>query len=249
MKNQGEEGVLYYLDKSEDIMRACDKLVRTWRTHGSPLGDRRVKETMNRTISKTADKLEQWRDNSNTEDTLTFLTLIETSLDEIREMDTTILRVEEEAATEFPSLLKLLTEKTKKFGNNPQIREWSYEVMSIRPPPLSKNEENCTEEILDHIEKGWQGEEWAINIPQIVNEILGQNLFAARTPPATRINHATDGIQWIRMEELGPLTNRCRAVRTLNEKRRKTQRGTIDKNTNSEQLEFECQPVGKTTVL
>jgi len=117
------------------------------------------------------------------------------------------------------------------------------------PPPLSKNEENCTEEILDHIEKGWQGEEWAINIPQIVNEILGQNLFAARTPPATRINHATDGIQWIRMEELGPLTNRCRAVRTLNEKRRKTQRGTIDKNTNSEQLEFECQPVGKTTVL
>ena len=138
MKNQGEEGVLYYLDKSEDIMRACDKLVRTWRTHGSPLGDRRVKETMNRTISKTADKLEQWRDNSNTEDTLTFLTLIETSLDEIREMDTTILRVEEEAATEFPSLLKVLTEKTKKFGNNPQIREWSYEVMSIRPPPLIK---------------------------------------------------------------------------------------------------------------
>jgi len=44
------------------------------------------------------------------------------------------------------------------------------------------------------------------------------------------------------MEELGKaLTNRCRAVRMLNEKRRKTQRGTIDRHTYSEQLEFECQ--------
>jgi len=86
---------------------------------------------MNQTISKTVDELEQWRDKSSTEDTLTSLTLIETSLDEIREMDTTILREEEEAATEFPSLLKVLTEKTKKFGNNPRIREWWYEVMSI----------------------------------------------------------------------------------------------------------------------
>jgi len=135
LRNQDEEGVLFYLDKSEEIMRACDKLLRTWKTHGSPLGDRKVKETMYRTISKTADELEQWRDNSSTDNTLTSLTLIKTSLDEIREMDTAILREEEEAANKFPSLLKLLINKTRIFGNNPQIREWWYEVMSIRPPP------------------------------------------------------------------------------------------------------------------
>jgi len=99
-------------------------------------------------------------------------------------MDTSILREEEEAATEFPSLLKLLTKKTRIFGNNPQIREWWYEVMSIRPPSLSKNEENYREEILDCIEEGWQGEEGVINMPQIVNEILRQNLLTARTPRA-----------------------------------------------------------------
>jgi len=44
------------------------------------------------------------------------------------------------------------------------------------------------------------------------------------------------------MEELGKtLTNRCRAVRELKEKKRKTQRGTRDRHINSEQLEFECQ--------
>jgi len=44
------------------------------------------------------------------------------------------------------------------------------------------------------------------------------------------------------MEELcKALTNRCRAVRKLKEKRRKTQGGTIDRHNNSEQLEFECQ--------
>jgi len=48
------------------------------------------------------------RDNSSTDDTLTSLILIETSLDEIREMDSGKLSKKEEAATEFPSLLKLL---------------------------------------------------------------------------------------------------------------------------------------------
>jgi len=179
-------------------MRACFKLLRTWRTHGSLLGDRKVKETMNQTISKTVDELEQWTDKSSTEDTLTSLTLIETSLDEIREMDTTILREEEEAATEFPSLLKVLTEKTKKFGNNPRIREWWYEVMSIWTSPLSKNEENYREEILDHIEEGWQGEEWAINVPQIVNEILRQNLLTAlhAMVPSTRIMPSQSPHPW-----------------------------------------------------
>jgi len=172
-----------------------------------------------------ADELEQWRNNSSTDDTLTSSTLIKTSLDEIKEMDTAILREEEKAATEFPSLLKLLIKKTRIFENKTQIRKWCYEVMSIRPPPLSKNEENNREEILDRIEEGWQGEKWAINMPQIVNEILRQNLLTARTPPAIRMNHATDGIQWTRMEELGKaLMNRYRAVRMLDENRRKTQR-------------------------
>jgi len=73
LRNQDKEGVLFYLDKSEEIMRACHKLLRTWRTHGSPLGDCKLKVTMYRTISKTADELNQWRNNSSTDDTLTSL--------------------------------------------------------------------------------------------------------------------------------------------------------------------------------
>jgi len=79
LRNQGEEGVLFYLDKLVEIMGACDKLLLTWRTHGSPLGDRKVKETMYRTISKTANELEHLRENLSTEDTLTSLTFCRTS--------------------------------------------------------------------------------------------------------------------------------------------------------------------------
>jgi len=44
------------------------------------------------------------------------------------------------------------------------------------------------------------------------------------------------------MEELGKaLTNRSRAVRELPNKKHKKQEETRDRNTNSEQLEFECQ--------
>jgi len=111
LKNIGEEGIQHYLDKLEEVIRACDKLLRTWTTHGSPLGNQKVKETMFQTKSKTADELEQLRVNSSTEDTLASLTQIETSLDKFREMDTAILQDEEEAATEFPSLLKLLTKQ------------------------------------------------------------------------------------------------------------------------------------------
>jgi len=110
---------------------------------------------MYQTIIKMADELEQWRDNLNTGDTLTSLTLIETSLDEIRVMDFAILVEEEEAATEFPFILKLLIKKTRISGNNPQIRQWWYEVMSTRPPSLSKNEERYREKILDRIKEGW----------------------------------------------------------------------------------------------
>jgi len=208
-------------------------------THGSPLGDRKVKETMYHIISKNEYELEHWRDNTSTDETLTSLTQIETSLDEIRDADTVILREEEDAATEFPSLLKLLTKNPRIFGNNACIREWWCEVMSERPPPIPKSEEKYRKEILDRIEQGWHDEEWAIGIPRIVNEILSRNLFTTRTPP---VNREADGIPWICMEEFGKtLTNRCRAVQELNEKKRKTQRGTRDRHNNSEQLEFECQ--------
>jgi len=55
LRGQKEKGVVLYLDKVEEIIRACDNLLLTWRTHGSPLGDRKVKETMYRMISKMTD--------------------------------------------------------------------------------------------------------------------------------------------------------------------------------------------------
>jgi len=119
LRGQVEDGVVFYLDKVEETIRACDNLLLTWKTHGSPLGDRKVKETMYRMISKTIDELEQWRDNSSTDDTLTSLTSIETSLEEIKEMNSAILTEEEEAAMEFHSMLKLLIKKIKIAGINP----------------------------------------------------------------------------------------------------------------------------------
>jgi len=222
LRGQVEDGVVFYLDKVEETIRACDNLLLTWKTHGSPLGDLKVKETMYRIISKTIDELEQWRDNSSTDDTLTSLTSIETSLEEIKEMNSAILRKKEEAATEFPSILKLLIKKIEIAGNNPQIQQWWYHVMTTRPPPLPKNEEKYREEILDRVEEGRQEEEWAIIMPQVINKILQKNLTTIRNPTATRTSHATEGIQWIRMEELGKaLTNRCHAVRELTNKKTK----------------------------
>ena len=138
LRGQVEEGVVLYLDKVEETKRACGHLLLTWKTHGSPLGDRKVKETMYRMISKTIDELEQWRDNSITDDTLTCLTSRETSLEEIKAMDSAILAEEEEATTEFPSILKLLIKKIKIDGNNPQILQCWYEVMTSRPHPYQK---------------------------------------------------------------------------------------------------------------
>jgi len=94
------------------------------------------------------------------------------------------------------------------------------------PLALPKNEEKYREGILDRIEEGGQGKEWLIIMPQVVNEILQKNLTTTRTPIATRTSHATDGIQWIRMEELGKaLTNRCRAVRALKIRNRRRRVG------------------------
>ena len=105
LRGQVEDGVVFFLDKVEETIRACDNILLTWKTHGSPLGDRKVKETMYRMVSKILDEIEQWRENSSTDHTLTSLTSIETFLEEIKEMNSVILTEEEEAATENPSIL------------------------------------------------------------------------------------------------------------------------------------------------
>jgi len=98
--------------------------------------------------------------------------------------------------------------------------------MKSQPLALPKNEEKHREEILDRVQEGWQEEEWAITMPQVINEILQKNLTTIRNPIVTRTSHATEGIQWIRIEELGKaLTNRCRAVRELSNKKQKKQDG------------------------
>jgi len=71
---------------------------------------------------------------------------------------------------------------------------------------------------------------------------LRNPLIFTRKPTSTHVSHATEGVQWIRMEELGKaLTNRCRVVRELSNKKQKNLTGTRDGNVNSEQLEFACQ--------
>ena len=64
----------------------------------------------------------------------------------------------------------------------------------------------------------------------------------ASKPTLNRVSCANEGVQWIRMEELGKaLTNRCRGLRELSYKRQKNLIGTRDRGIHSEQLEFECQ--------
>jgi len=114
--------------------------------------------------------------------------------------------------------------------------------MTSRPPPLPKNIKKCKEEILDRVEEGWQEEDWTTTMPQMISELLQKNFTFTRNLNPTRAPHAAEGVQWIRMEELGKaLTNRCRAVRELPNKKQKKIEGTRDRTTNSEQLEFECQ--------
>jgi len=59
------------------------------------------------------------------------------------------------------------TSKTREklAGNNPQIRQWLYDMMTSRPPPLPKNKEKHREDILDRVEEGWLEEEWARTMP------------------------------------------------------------------------------------
>jgi len=189
--------------------------------------------------TRTLKEIEQWRENSSTDDTLTSLTSVEIFLEEIQEMNHAILREEEDAATEFPSILKLLIKKIKIACNNPLTRQWWYDVMTSRPPPLPKNEEKYREEILDRVEEGWLAEEWTRTMPHLKSDLLQKNFTSTRNSTSTRVSYATAGIQWIRMEELGKaLTNRCRAVRELSNKKQKNLTGTRDRNNNSKQLEF-----------
>ena len=106
LRGQAEDGVPFFLDKVEETINACDNLLITWGTHGTPLGDRKVKETMYKTVTRILEEIERWKENSSTDDTLTSLTSIETFLEEIQEKNHAILREEEDAATEFPSILK-----------------------------------------------------------------------------------------------------------------------------------------------
>jgi len=226
LRGQAEDGVAFFLDKVEETINACENLLLTWGTHGTPLGDRKVKETMYRTVTRILEEIEQWKENSSTDDTLTSLTSIETFLEEIHEMNHAILSAEEDAATEFPSILKLLIKKITITGNNPLIRQWWYDVMTSRPPPLPKNEEKHREEILDRVEEGWLEEDWTRTMPHLISGLLQENFTSTRNPTSTRVSHVTEGIQWITMKELGKaLTNRCRAVRNYLTKNRKISQG------------------------
>ena len=46
LRGQTEEGVAFFLDRVEETISACDNLLLTWRTHGTLLGDRKMRETM-----------------------------------------------------------------------------------------------------------------------------------------------------------------------------------------------------------
>jgi len=59
---------------------------------------------------------------------LTSLTSTEKFLEEINEINHAILREEEDDATEFPSILKLLIKDIKIAGNNSSTRQWWYDV-------------------------------------------------------------------------------------------------------------------------
>jgi len=53
---------------------------------------------MYKTVTRILEEIEQWKDNSSTDDTLTSLTSVETLIEKIREMNHDILREEEYAA-------------------------------------------------------------------------------------------------------------------------------------------------------
>jgi len=111
-------------------------------------------------------------------------------------MNHAILREEEDDANKFPSILKLLIKKIKIAGNNPLTRQWWYDVMTSRPPPLPKNTEKCREEILDRVEEGWQEADWSTTMPQMIGELLQKNFklhLDSRVPRCRRSKMDTYG--------------------------------------------------------
>jgi len=59
LRGQAEDGVAFFLDKVEETINACDNLLLTWRTHGTPLGDQKVKKTMFKTVTRILEEI-QW---------------------------------------------------------------------------------------------------------------------------------------------------------------------------------------------
>jgi len=92
------------------------------------------------------------------------------------------------------------------------------------------------------VEEGWIEGDWSRTMPRLLNDLVQEKFISTSKPTSTCVSHVNEGVQWIRMEELGKvLTNRCRAVRELSHKKQKILTGTRDRNIHSEQLEFECQ--------
>jgi len=81
LRGQAEDGVAFFLDRVEETINACDNLLLTWGTHGTPLGDRKVKETMYKTVTRILEEIEQCGENTSTDDTLSSHTSIETFLE------------------------------------------------------------------------------------------------------------------------------------------------------------------------
>jgi len=61
LRGQAEDGVAFFLDRVEETINACDNLLLTWRTHGTPLGDRKVKETLHKMVTRILEEIEHWR--------------------------------------------------------------------------------------------------------------------------------------------------------------------------------------------
>ena len=58
LRGQAEGGVAFFLNKVEETINTCDNLLLTWRTHGTPLGDQKVKETMYETVTRILEEID-----------------------------------------------------------------------------------------------------------------------------------------------------------------------------------------------
>jgi len=130
---------------------------------------------MYRTASSILKEIEQWRENSSTNDTLNSLTSIVTFLEEIKEIIFAILREEEEAATEFPCILRLLIKKIKIASNNSQIRQWWYDVITLRTQKRRETKRGNTRPRRGRVARGGLGEKHAPGDNRNIAEVLNLN--------------------------------------------------------------------------